>query len=131
MVGWSGGQADASGASVSADLRGDLSVGRLVGGLDEHWLAQVLSRRHRHLLNLIQLLSVSKLVELLLALLRLCNLYLLSVTQRLDLSLNHLCARDGLCQPDVLQLASVQLHWYLLDLGGVGKDLLHDLHGLS
>lgn len=37
-------------------------------------------------------------------------LYLLSVTQRLDLSLNHLCARDRLCQPDVLQLTIVQLH---------------------
>lgn len=42
-------------ASVGGDLR-NLRVSRLVGGLNEHWLGQLLSRRHRHLLNLIQLL---------------------------------------------------------------------------
>lgn len=43
-------------ASVCADLRGDLAVGRLTGGLNEHGLGQLLSCRHRHLLDLIQLL---------------------------------------------------------------------------
>lgn len=43
------------GRSVGADLR-DLSVSRLVGGLDEHCLGELLSRRHRDRLNLIQLL---------------------------------------------------------------------------
>lgn len=41
--------------SLGADLC-DLCVSRLVGGLDEHWLGQLLSCRHRHLLYLIQLL---------------------------------------------------------------------------
>lgn len=45
-----------TGSSVGADLR-DLRLGRLVGGLDEHGLGQLLSRRHRHLLDLIQLLQ--------------------------------------------------------------------------
>lgn len=41
--------------SVGADLR-DLRISCLVGGLNEHWLGQLLSCWHRHLLNLIQLL---------------------------------------------------------------------------
>lgn len=44
-------------ASVRTDLRGDLAVGRLVGGLNEHRLGQLLPCRHRHLLDLIQLLQ--------------------------------------------------------------------------
>lgn len=41
--------------SFSADLR-DLCVSCLVGRLDEHWLGQLLSCWHCHLLYLIQLL---------------------------------------------------------------------------
>ena len=40
-----------------ADLRGDLAVGRLIGGLDEHGLSQFLSRWHGNLLDLVQLLQ--------------------------------------------------------------------------
>ena len=42
--------------SFGADLRGDLAVGRLIGGLDEHGLTQFLSRWHGNLLDLVQLL---------------------------------------------------------------------------
>lgn len=55
-------------SSVSADLC-DLSVSRLIGRLDEHGLGQLLTCGHCHLLNLVQLLSISKLVKLLLPLL--------------------------------------------------------------
>ena len=42
-------------SSFGGDLC-DLSVCALIGGLDEHGLRELLSRRHRHLLDLIQLL---------------------------------------------------------------------------
>lgn len=44
------------GRSVGGDLR-DLRLGRLVGGLDEHGLGELLARRHRHLLDLVELLQ--------------------------------------------------------------------------
>lgn len=45
-----------AGGSVGGDLR-DLRLGRLVGGLDEHGLGQLLAGRHRHLLDLVELLQ--------------------------------------------------------------------------
>lgn len=42
-------------SSFAGDLR-DLRFSRLAGGLNEHGLAQILTGRHRHLLDLIQLL---------------------------------------------------------------------------
>lgn len=47
---------EGSGRSVGGDLR-DLRLSRLVGGLDEHGLGQLLAGRHRHLLDLIELLQ--------------------------------------------------------------------------
>lgn len=44
------------GRSVCGDLR-DLRLSRLVGRLDEHGLGQLLAGRHRHLLDLIELLQ--------------------------------------------------------------------------
>lgn len=52
--GWEGEGTAAS--SVGGDLR-DLRLGRLVGGLDEHGLGQLLAGGHRHLLDLIELLQ--------------------------------------------------------------------------
>lgn len=46
----------AAGGSVGGDLR-DLRLGRLVGGLDEHGLRELLAGGHRHLLDLIELLQ--------------------------------------------------------------------------
>lgn len=45
--------------SVSCNLSG-LAVCCLIGGLDEHGLGDVLTSRHGHLLNLIQLLEQNK-----------------------------------------------------------------------
>lgn len=45
--------------SVGGDLR-DLCLGRLVGGLDEHGLGQLLAGRHRHLLDLVELLQCTQ-----------------------------------------------------------------------
>lgn len=43
-------------SSVGGDLR-DLRLSCLVGGLDEHGLGQFLAGRHRHLLDLVELLQ--------------------------------------------------------------------------